>query len=106
LKLWKAPGNPCDATSIHPPLSHCPHLNLPFRATRLSIFTLHSSKISAATTRISFQSLIMSSLVVWVEVTVNRITYLPLRDAGTAWRFPRWFNRFKSWKSSTILIGT
>lgn len=58
--------------------------NLPLSGTRLSIFTLHSSKISLATARISFQSLIMSSLVVWVEVTVNRITYLPFRDAGTA----------------------
>lgn len=38
--------------------------NSPFKATRLSIFALHSSKISVATMRISLQSLIMSSLVV------------------------------------------
>lgn len=74
--------------------------SLPLRGTRLSIFALHSSKISLATARISFQSLIMSSLVVRVEVTVNRITYLPFRDAGTAWRFPRWFNRFKSYAAA------
>lgn len=58
--------------------------NSPLSGTRLSIFTLHSSKISLATARISFQSLIMSSLVVRVEVTVNLITYLPFKDAGTA----------------------
>lgn len=67
--------------------------------TRLSILALHSSNISLATHRISFQSLIMSSLVVWVEVTVKRITYLPLSDAGTAWSLPRWFNLFRSWKT-------
>lgn len=69
---------------------------LPFSGTRFSSLSLHSSQTSLATSRISFQSFIISSFDVCVDVTVNRITYLPLRDAGTACRLPRWFNRFNN----------
>lgn len=39
---------------------------------------------SVVTKRISFQSFKMSSFVVCDEVIVNRITYFPFNDAGTA----------------------
>lgn len=41
------------------------------------------SRISAVVSFMIVQSLTMSSLVVLFDVTVNRITYLPLSDAGT-----------------------
>lgn len=65
----------------------------PFNETR-SIFTLSSSRMSVATVRISSQSLTMSSFVVWLDVTVNRMTYLPFSEAGTQCRLPRLLSRF------------
>lgn len=41
-----------------------------------------------AVLRISAQSLVMSSAVVRADVTVKRITYWPLREAGTQCRAP------------------
>lgn len=79
-------------------------IRLPFSGTfvRSAMITFNSPRRSVATWRISYQSFRMSSPVVLVEVTVNRITYFPFRDAGTQWIFPRWFKRFNSFSVSSL----
>lgn len=49
-----------------------------------------------AVSEIIFQSRSMSWSVVYCDVTVNLMTYLPFKDAGTMWTFPDLFNLFKS----------
>lgn len=54
----------------------------------LALWFVFSFKRSSVTVRISFQSTIISSIVVLGDVTVNLITYCPFRLAGTQWILP------------------
>lgn len=79
-------------------------INLPRNETLTLSPTLtpSSANNSVVTYRISFQSFKISSFVVRVEVTVNRITYFPFKDDGTACIFPRLFKRLSNFSVSSF----